>query len=304
VLLISCGKKENAKTPVKNKDAKKVTNKIIRKNETKKSIQPINNTTTQITKKATVKVEQVKKKTDELLNAMKGNKKPNLNKNQEKTDLLKIDWRNIQDDRERYSWALKVKEFKEGKQMALDALASLTNSSDLTFSTLSYRVFARNAGENGDMNKVKELLEDSERKLGLNPNERDEIISNLSNNQLKNLASVWEMRAALARTLGNQKFKGQYDSNIDNHPESYWHELRLKWFPYKNNYKATIYADLAYALMKEGEKDKAIKELGNAINYLKNCKESAFNKKRLKEYKEVQKQFISGFNGAPGRYYW
>jgi len=307
-LISSCGKKESGKIEVNNKKIINEAHKIIRKNETIKYTQPRNNTTSQVTKKTTAKIEQVRKETDELLNAMEINNKSDENNDQEKIDLLNIDWRNIQNHRERYSWALKVKQFEEGKQMALDALASLTNSSDVTFSTLSYTVLAQNAGRNGDMNKVKGLLEDCEKKLGLNPSKRDEINDNMAKRNVGNLTQIWKMRAALARTLANQKFKGQYDSNIDNHPESYWHKLRLEWskhyYKEPTNGRAQTYADLAYALMNEGNKKEAIKELEHAINYLSVCEDSAMNKEFLNEYKEVQKQFKSGFNGAPARYYW
>ena len=302
-LISSCGKKEDVNIGV-NKKLKKEAPKIIMKNEITKPIQPINNVTSQITKKTIAKIEQVRKKTDELLSVMEINNKSDENNNQGKADLLSIDWRNIQDHRERYSWALKVLDYEEGKKMALEAIASLTNSSDVTFSTLSYTVLAQNAGRNGDMNKVKELLEDCERKIGLNINEREQVNNSISEKNINNVIRVWKLRAALARTLAEQKFKGQYDNSIDKHSESYWHELRLKWFPFENNYKATIYADLAYALMNEGNKKEAIKQLDKAINHLESNKNSTYNSRKMGEYKKVRKDFNAGLNYAPASYYW
>lgn len=307
-LISSCGKKESANIEVNNKKLRNETHKIIRKNGIAKQMQPINNPTSQVTKKTAAKIDQVKKRTDKLLNAMKEGKKSNIDKNQEKADLLNIDWRDIKDEKERYDWASQVIYIPMGRQKALEAYRSLTNSDVANISAFSYMILARAAGKDSNILKVKTLLEDCERKLGLNPNERD-YIKQLSYENGIYLSRVWKIRAALSRELAKQKFNGQYDSNIDIKLESYWHRIRLEWenqrdYHKTNNRKAEIYADIAYALMNEKKQKEAIKQLDNAINHLSECEKSKYNKRKMEEYKKIRKEFICGNNYAPATYYW
>jgi len=307
-LSVSCSKKEEEiKNIVNKKSAKKKQIVSHKKNVVYPTKFPlINNTISQAPQKTIAKIDGVQKKHEKFLEAMKDNNNKKKNDIQE---LLNIDWRKIQDESERYSWALEANDYKEGKKAAFEAFASLTNSQDVGLSTHSYMSLAQMVGKNGNILKVITLLEDCERKLGLNPNERDKIIKTMADANIIYLSTMWKMRATLSRDLANQKFKGQYDANVDIQPESYWQRLRLKWeeqHSYKKptNGKAMLYSELAYALMNEKKKIEAIKQLDNAIEHLSKCRKSKINIRTVEKYKKIQKQFKRGYNRAPATYYW
>jgi len=221
---VACSKKEEE---IKTVETKKTTKKKqIENNRTKKkqASEKLNHKATPLKKtekKEPAEMEKVKKKIDELSDELK-QAKSTKSEEQINADLLNIDWRDIENEEKRFNWAIQVINMPTGRQKALEALASLTNSNDTTLLCRSYIELARASIKDNNLLKVKKLLVNCERKLNINPNDRNNIKP--TQEESFYLGEIWDIRATLSRELSKQKYKGKYNKN-DFKSEVYWREL-------------------------------------------------------------------------------